>query len=411
VVDRQLLPWPVTSADSAAVMSLATAVRAALDGSGPALAVVGPTRDASEAAGRLPDHVPATVALVARTSGSTGRPRWVLLDRSALLASALATQERLGGPGHWVLALPSAHVAGLQVIVRSVLGDDVPTVVDGDGFTATALAGAVDHASRAAGGARCYTSLVPTQLHRVLAATGDAGLPPELVALTRLDAILVGGAATPPPLLARARAVGLRVVTTYGMTETCGGCVYDGVPLGGVRVAVDDSGVVRITGPVLARGYLPDAAPAQDDPFVVLDGQRWLRTADLGELHDGRLHLRGRRDDVVVTGGVKVRPADVEAVLAAQPGVAEVCVVGLPDPEWGQVVTAVLVPTGGASGAARDPTGPVTLGALRSAVTRTLGSAAAPRRLVLVDALPLRGPGKVDRSAVAQIAGGTNARH
>jgi len=168
--------------------------------------------------------------------------------------------------------------------------------------------------------------------------------------------------------------------------------VYDGVPLTGVRVRVD--GTVHLAGPVLARGYL--GRPDLDTAFQMHDDVRWFRTGDLGTLARGVLHVRGRVDDVVVTGGVKVAPAAVEAALAAVRGVGEVCVVGVPDDEWGQVVTAVVVPARGAPAP--------TLAALRDAVVPTLGSAAAPRRLVLADALPQRGPGKVDRAAVTRQA-------
>ncbi|HWS58581.1 MAG TPA: o-succinylbenzoate--CoA ligase [Actinotalea sp.] len=412
-MDHPLRPWPVGPTDPTVVAALTRALRSALDGTGPALAPYVDAPAARTAAASLPPRVPDGVALVVRTSGSAGRPRWVLLDRAALVASARATHERLGGPGRWVLALPAGHVAGLQVLVRSLLAGTEPVTLDGPGFTPAALARAVAAAGPAPA-TRCYVSLVPTQLHRVVAAATtrrDSGLPRGLDPLHRLDAVLVGGAAASPTLLAAARGLGLPVVTTYGMTETCGGCVYDGLPLPGVRVELDD-GAVRVAGPVLARGYLPEpgadtsardgaplGAPAgADEPFVELDGVRWLRTADLGRLQDGRLQVLGRRDDVVVSGGVKVHPAAVEAVLAAVPGVAEVCVVGLPDDEWGQEVTAVVVP---------GPQGGPSLVRLREAVSRTLGSAAAPRRLVLVDALPHRGPGKVDRTAASAIA----ARH
>lgn len=390
------MPWPVGPTDPAGLAALAVAVRAAVDGSGPALAPVADTPEARAALGTLPPRVPDAVALVVRTSGSTGGPRWVLLDRSALVASAEATHERLGGPGRWLLALPPGHVAGLQVLVRSALAGTDAVLVEPPGSPA-ALARAVEEAR----GGRRYAALVPTQLHRVVSQASTGALPAALAALAQLDAVLVGGAAAPRPLLDAARALGLRVVTTYGMTETCGGCVYDGVPLDGVRVAVHD-GAVRIAGPVLARGYLP-APEAGQAPFVVHDGVRWLRTADAGELRDGRLTLLGRLDDVLVTGGVKVRPAAVEAALAAVPGVGEVCVVGVPDAEWGQEVTAVVVPARPLRHA-QTAGDAVTLVQLREAASRTLGSAAAPRRLVLVDALPQRGPGKVDRSAVARIA-------
>lgn len=370
---------------AAAVARVSDALRRALDGTGPALAPLPAAPDDSPTGphdGALPERVPDEVALVVRTSGSTGRPRHVLLGRSALAASAGATHARLGGPARWLLALPLDHVAGLQVVVRSLLGRGEAPVVVPEPADPDALAAAV---RAAGGGAPLVTSLVPTQLRRV-----TESATPTLEALRALDAILVGGAATSPALLDRARDLGLRVVTTYGMTETCGGCVYDGVPLDGVDVRLDD-GAVLLAGPVLALGYLDDPA-AEAAAFPVLDGRRWHRTADVGELEDGHLRVLGRADDVVVTGGVKVAPAAVEAALAGL--AAEVCVVGVPDAEWGEAVVVVLVP-----GAER-----VTLERVRAVVRRTLGPAAAPRHLVEVDALPLRGPGKVDRVAVARTA-------
>jgi len=362
-------------------------LRGALDGSGPALAPIGPHD------GRAPDAaatVPERVALVVSTSGSTGEPRRVMLDAEALLASARATHERLGGPGRWVLALPALHIAGLQVLIRSLVAGTTPAVLPTDRFDPVAAASALVAARHL--NVPLYTSLVPTQLHRILARADGAALPAELRPWTDVDAILVGGAATAPELLDRARDVGLRIVTTYGMTETAGGCVYDGVPLTGVRVRID--GTVHLAGPVLACGYL--GRPDLDTAFEMQDDVRWFRTGDLGTLARGVLHVRGRVDDVVVTGGVKVAPTAVEAAIAAVRGVAEVCVVGVPDDEWGQLVTAVVVPVRGAPAP--------TLEALRDAVVPTLGPAAAPRRLVLADALPQRGPGKVDRAAVTRQA-------
>lgn len=350
-------------------------IAAALDGSGPALA---PLRPGAEPFTAVVDDA---VALVVTTSGSTGEPRRVLLDAAALRASAEATHARLGGPGRWLLTLPLHHVAGLQVVVRSLLaGYDPMAAPAGDPEATARLLRTLPPERRPR-----YASVVPTQLHRIARLE-----EPSLAAWRDLDAILVGGAATPPALLERVRGLGLRVVTTYGATETAGGCVYDGVPLAGVRVRFDGvplSGVIHLAGPTLARGYL-------SGPFPLHDGVPWFRTGDLGELRDGVLHVHGRADDVIITGAVKVSPVAVEAVLAELPGVAEVCVVGVPDPEWGQQVVAVLVPSG------RAPS----LDEAREAVRRTLGVAAAPRRLVLASALPERGPGKVDRVAVAELA-------
>jgi O-succinylbenzoic acid--CoA ligase len=374
-----LVPWAVAGRSAA---DLVRALASALSGSGPALAPHGSTGGLVG----LPAQVPDGVAAVVATSGSTGNPRGVMLDAAALLASARATHDRLGGPGRWLLALPTDHVAGLQVLVRSVLAGVEPVTADPRDVRAVAAA--------AREGQARYAALVPTQLHRVVAATDGArhrgALPAELAALADLDAILVGGAATPPALLERGRDLGLRLVTTYGSTETSGGCVYDGVPLPGVEVALDDS-VVLVTGPTLARGYV-DGDPGD---FEDRDGRRWFRTADLGRLaQDGRLEVLGRRDDALVVGGTTVWPQDVERVLAELPEVGEVCVVGLPDERWGQVPVALVVPG----------SGPLDLERARAVVVRTLGSAAAPRRLVAAARLPLRGPGKVDRAAAARLA-------
>lgn len=378
---HRLAPWPVLGRTA---VDLLRDVAAALDGTGPALAPHGGRAPRAD----LPRTVPAAVAAVVATSGSTGAPRGVLLTAAALTASAAATHERLGGPGRWVLALPAQHVAGLQVLVRSVLAGVEPVLADPRDVGAVAVA--------ARDGRARYAALVPTQLHRALAAADDR-LPAALSGLADLDAILVGGAATPPALLERGRALGLRLVTTYGSTETAGGCVYDGVPLAGVQVALDD-GVVRLAGPTLAAGYTAPAGPVGDGAgFVEIDGRRWFRTADLGRWGpDGRLEVLGRRDDMLVVGGHNVAPAAVEHVLAELPEIAEACVVGVPDERWGQVPVALVV---------RGSAAPE-LERARAAVMRTLGSAAAPRRLVEVAALPLRGPGKIDRAAAARLARG-----
>ena len=373
-MDRPLRDVPAQARD------LVTALTAALDGTGPAV------RPLDEPAPPRSVHVPADVALVVRTSGSSGRPRDVMLSAAALRASADATAARLGGPGSWLLALPVHHVAGLQVVLRSLLAGGPPATLPDGPFRAATFT----QAARAAtdGDGRHYTSLVPTQLVRVL---DDAD---ATAAARAFDAVLVGGAACPPPLLARARAAGVRVVTTYGMTETCGGCVYDGRPLDGVEVAVDREQRVTLTGPVLATGYLhrPDLDATT---FVTAGGRRWLRTADRGRLADGVLHVLGRLDDVLVTGGVKVDPLAVEEVVAHVADVREVCVVGVPDQHWGQSVVAVVVTRGGVV----PPLTP-----LRTAVAAVLGPASAPRQVLVVDELPMRGPGKPDRRAVARLA-------
>ncbi|MGH3883992.1 MAG: o-succinylbenzoate--CoA ligase [Pseudonocardiaceae bacterium] len=327
-----------------------------------------------------PPRDPGPGQVVVSTSGSTGQPKWVQLSAAVLAASAAAAQARLGGPGRWLLALPCQHVAGLQVLIRAALAGSRPAVLDmRNGFDPAAFGAAAAQLVRESEG-RCYTALVPTQLARLL----ETG--PE--ALVCFDAVLLGGAAAPDRLLQQARAAGVRVVTTYGMTETAGGCVYDGWPLDGTRIRVDGAGNIELAGPMLATGYLD--AP-EETAAAFRDG--WFRTSDLGRLDArGRLQVLDRADDVVVTGGLNVAPADVEAVLTGLPGVAAACVVGLPDPEWGERVTAAVV--------AADPGRPPDPAALRAAARRLLTGAQAPKEIVLFDALPLRGVGKPDRSAV-----------
>ena len=383
-------------ADPEHLEPLLDALRAALDGSGPA--VRPSTQISSSAPGRVGRQgaaeridVPDDVALVVETSGSTGVPRAVMLSAAALRASIAATETRLGGPAQWLLTLPPVHVAGLQVLARSVLAGTDPVVAAPGGFRPDAFAA---DAARLTGPRR-YVSLVPTQLYRLL---DDGGT--GLAALATFDAVLLGGAATSSALLTRAAAAGVTVTTTYGMSETCGGCVYDGAPLDGVSVRRGGDGRVLIAGPVLATGYL--GRPDLDaQAFLDLDGGRWFRTSDVGEVDRDlrgadRLTVLGRVDDMLVTGGAKVSPAAVERLVAELPGVGEVCVVGVPDAEWGQAITAVLVAANGA----RLPS----LESVRAHVTRSLGAPAAPRRLVVVDRLPVRGPGKTDRRAVAELA-------
>ena len=315
--------------------------------------------------------------VVVATSGSTGRPKRVVLSRTALHASADATHVRLGGPGQWALTVPPTYVAGLQVLVRSVRASTVPTLGD-PSDPAPAL--------RALTGARRYAALVPTQLVRLLRDRAGAE------ALAGLDAVLVGGGPLRADVRAEAEDAGVPVVATYGASETCGGCVYDGVPLDGVAVEVDVHGQVLLAGPVLFDGY-------EDEPertAAVLD-DGWFATADLGRFDEhGRLQVTGRADDVVVSGGVKVPPVAVEELLARHPWVLEVAVVGTPDPEWGEQVTAVVR---AAPGVARPE-----LAALRALVTpRTW----APQVVVEVtDPLPALPNGKPDRRALARLAAG-----
>jgi O-succinylbenzoic acid--CoA ligase len=368
---HDLVPVPVPLGTS-----VIPGLDAALSGSGPALLLVPPGPEGHGVVAALAPAaavgVPAGTAVVVATSGSTGTPKGVRLSARALRHSARATHDLLGGPGQWLLAMSAARIAGLQVVLRSrAAGVDAAVLDISSGFRPEAFAEAV----AAMTGERRYVSLVPTQLIRLL----DAG-----VELTDLDAILLGGGPIPAGLVERAFAVGARVVRTYGMTETCGGCVYDGLPLDRVGLRITDDGLVAITGPVLARGYLGGADFGGE--FV---------SSDLGLLEDGVLTVLGRADDVVISGGVNVAAQAVEAVLAGDPDVTEAVVVGRDDPEWGQRVVAVLTVRGAGPNHA----------ALRAAVSARLGAPHAPREFVVLDALPRLESGKVDRAAIrAKIA-------
>ena len=357
-------------------------LRRALAGEFAVLPYAAGTNPPSTPADAVPDD---ETVLVVGTSGSTGIPKLAMLPATALRASADATHERLGGPGTWLLAMPPHHIAGVQVMLRCVAAGTAPAFMDlHDGFTPAAFAAA----AHALDGDRRYTALVPTQLVRVLA--DDSAR----TAAAELDGILVGGAAASTGVLARARDAGLRVVTTYGMSETSGGCVYDGVPLRHSAVRVDDDGRLHLGGATLATGYLgrpdlTDIAFSTDD-----DGRRWFRTDDTGHQDSaGRWHVDGRLDDLITTGGLKVAPRLVEeALLDHLDGVAEAVVVGIEDPEWGHAVSAAVTLSAGAA--------PPNLTQVRDALRGILPAHALPRQLLVLDSLPLRGPGKPDRRAI-----------
>ena len=315
-------------------------------------------------------------SLVIETSGSTGIPKRVALSRFAMQASASATHRRLGGPGQWLLALPASHVAGVQVLFRSVLADTEPVILDEyDDLVAAAAV---------MSGARRYLSLVPTQLTRMLSSDRD------VAALATFDVILLGGAAIDPKQRKAAADVGLTVVATYGMSETCGGCVYDGIALDGVALALAADGRIRIGGPVLFDGY--DGQP--DLTEAVLD-DGWFVTSDYGRLdEDGALQVLGRVDDVVISGGVNVSTRAVAARLQEHDAITAAEVVGVPDEDWGQRVVAILM----------APEGAPSLDAIRDFVSATLPRTWAPRDIVVVDKIPLLSNGKVDRVKVEQIA-------
>lgn len=308
---------------------------------------------------------------VVETSGSTGRPKRVLLPRASVLASVEASARRLGASGQWLLALPEDYVAGLQVVCRSlVAGHDPVRLDEHPSFAAAAAAMTGEHR---------FVSLVPTQLHRLLETDPDV--------LVGFHTVLLGGGPIDPALRARAAAAGVRVVATYGSAETSGGCVYDGLPLDGVGLAIGADGRVRIGGPTLFAGYEGDPELSAD---VLVDG--WFLTSDAGRLdEDGRLQVLGRLDDMVITGGVNVPAPAVAARLRSHPMVREAEVLGVPDEEWGHRLVAFVV-------------GSATLDELRDWVAAERPRSWAPRQLVALDAVPLLANGKPDRLALKELA-------
>ncbi|MBC7723792.1 MAG: AMP-binding protein [Burkholderiaceae bacterium] len=357
-------------------------LRDALSAVGPAvLPVAEGTRPAD-----LPATVPQRVALVIETSGSTGRPKRVALSSDAVLASAAASDSALGGPGQWLLALPVHYIAGANVLIRSITAQTDPVILAAGPFDP---AGFGDAAARLDGDLR-YTSLVPVQLARLVdAATADAALAGVL---RRFDRILVGGQALDPALLDRARALGLSVARSYGSSETSGGCVYDGVPIGTAHAQVRD-GEAWIAGPMLAEGYLLDPDRTADR-FVMRDGERWYRTGDAAELSDGRLRITGRLDNVIISGGLKVSLDAVERVVRWH--LADAVVVAADSPTWGQVPVVVSTST-------------TDLTALRAAVVAELGRAAAPDQILTLERMLRLPSGKPDLpsllAAVAEARG------
>lgn len=371
---------PLVATGTSDPSAVLRALEAALAG-GPALLPV------ADGAPALPTPAPATVpqrvALVVETSGSTGTGKRVALSSEALLAGAAAADAALGGPGRWVLALPTHYIAGLNVLTRSIAAGTAPVVVPARHFDAGAFADAADRLVRGPAAPRRYTSLVPVQLARVL---DDAR---ATRALAGFDAVLVGGQATPGPLRDRARDAGVRIVTTYGASETSGGCVYDGVPFGTVRTAVVD-GELWLHGPMLAEGYLGDDERTART-FVERDGLRWYRTGDAATVTDGVVRVLGRLDDVVISGGEKVPLGAVERLVRELPGQDEAVVTRRASGEWGEVPVVVTAT-------------PVDLERVRTHVGAALGRAARPAAVVVVDAVPMLPSGKPDRRAAEHLA-------
>lgn len=362
-----------------------SALAAAMNGSGPAVALGGPVPEQAV--------LPAGTVAVVTTSGSTGVPKSVILSRAAVTSSAMATADRIGS-GDWLLALPAVYVAGLQVLVRALVEGRAPAILSGRFSPSTFIAATGMMAGSMAGEAvPRFTALVPAQIHTLLEAADE---DPAVAAAGRAyRAILVGGQALPLPMRERAAEHGWALVQTYGSTETAGGCVYDGVALDGTTLRIVD-GEVHVSGPSLADGYLGDPVSTEQAFIREADGVRWYRTGDAGTIGpDQLLRIDGRLDNVIISGGVNVSLDRVEAVVRDIEGLADAVVVGVADEHWGTVPVIV---------AADPPTG--AFERAREAVQAALGVAARPQRLVQVSVVPLLRSGKPDRAALRRLVAG-----
>ncbi len=326
---------------------------------------------------------------VVYTSGSSGRPRGVELSRRAFVAAAAASAANLGwqDQDRWLLALPLAHVGGLSVLTRCLIARRTVVLAQPGSFEPATFAASLVRQGIT------LASLVPTMLYRLLRQR------PALVPAPSLRAVLVGGAAAPASLMAEARQVGWPVLATYGSTETCsqvaterlseplsetGGC---GPPLAGTELRLGPCNRIEVRGDSLMTAYFPSGArPFSDDG--------WLITADAGRLDsNGGLHVLGRLDDVIISGGENIHPEEIEAALLEHPGIAAAVVCGVDDSEWGQRVEALLV-------ANADP---LAEEQLRQHLRHRLAAFKQPRRIQWVAELPQTAAGKVSRRLAARL--------
>lgn len=347
-------------------------------------------------------------ALVLFTSGSTGTAKAVALSAEALTTSARATERLLAGPGEWHLSLPINHIAGFQVELRARLAGREPVRTTSATFTAGAFADEIGELFARSGGRPTYTSLVPTQLHRILADERATK------AAAKFDAILLGGSAISPALLESAAARGLRIVRTYGMSETAGGCVYNGVPFDGVEITITDSSTIDLRGRVVADSYVEitpggHITPVDNQALTSEDdGSRTMHTSDLGRLDDGVLTVLGRADDIIVSGGTNVSPHALETGLLPiwqYHGIAEVLVTWVPDAEWGKLLVALVRLDGSVpSAVAETMNSPRDFARYLDGLEHGMRGQLLPRLVFPVGQIPNRSIGKPDRQAAARLA-------
>ncbi|MDH6532201.1 O-succinylbenzoic acid--CoA ligase [Aurantimicrobium minutum] len=380
--------------DAAAPLQVFEALWNALTAEGPAVLVRDARATRLVGAGEAEiTEVPVGTALVIQTSGSTGTPKSVALSAAALRASAAQAHERLGGPGQWLLALPLTYIAGMSVLVRSIDADQGPVLMPSGPFDArTFVKSAAELTAE-----RRYTALVPVQLSRVIELAEED--PEATEVIRRFNGILIGGQALEADLRSRAHDLGFTVFETYGSSETAGGCVYNGVPLAGVEVEIDESGEILISGPQLATGYLLDDQRTADT-FQNKNGKIWYHTGDAGVLDNGVLTVLGRRDRVIISGGLKV---DLDAVEASVRRISDcfgALVIHIPDSEWG-VRPAVVVP-GEFSSEQQD----ALRGEVYDTIVAELGRVAAPKTVCFMSEIPRLSSGKPDLVALADYAAG-----
>lgn len=368
---------------------------------GPPILPLGPEAPEEEIDRLLETPLPAGTAVVVRTSGSSGVPKAVALSAAALRASADATHEAFGGPGQWLVTLPAHLISGLQMLVRSELSGIAPVFFDGrfDAARFLETADALDADRR-------YVSLVPVQFGRLLDIAEQDRDAADL--LHRFDAVLVGGQSVSLGMRQRAHELGIALKRSYGMTETAGGCVYDGVEIGDTRVRIR-GGEVQLAGSSLALGYVGDPELTAGR-FIAETGRagesaRWYRTGDSGDLLGGMLRVTGRLDRVLVSGGVNVSLDEVERVVSEAPGWESVVALSTPSEEWGERVSLVVEAPRG-SGAAEAQ---MDFEEVQRCVREALGPAAVPVWSTETEELPRLAGGKPDRRAIAQWIGRLHA--
>lgn len=372
---------PLRAVDATKTSAITDALNHALEG-GPAVFPFTPESDS--VVRRIVEAtlgVAEEIALVIRTSGSTADPKAVAITRQSLRASAEATNTYLAGGGQWLCALSPSVIAGAQTVVRSLLAGTEPVFVEGH-FDELSFVQAANSMTAA----RRYTALVPVQLSKLLSAPPPSGI---LEVLKRFDAILLGGQSTPSELVERATSHGLRLVRTYGSTETASGCVYEGVPIGDTMMTLRE-GELLISGSCLAAGYLGDET-STSDRFIESGGRRWFRTRDVASIDAGRLQILGRLDNMFISGGSNVSLDAIESCVHGVPGWDRALAVAVDDPTWGQ--RAVLVIDEQVSGFEE----------VQARVRDQLGAPAVPLDVRVIDQIPLLASGKPDRTGIEKL--------